>query len=87
MTMLNSMSLMGRFFPSERWQKPVPDVSVGDRFEQQDEGVSVWIVERISQVRMSPFPLVSLARIGHPDITKTVSLTALLEQNDYKAAA
>ena len=87
MNSLHPVSLLKKVMPQDgRVRAAACEVSVGDRFEQQDEGASIWIVERISEVRMSSFPLVSLARVGHPDITKTVSLSTLSENIEYRLA-
>lgn len=72
--------------PLDSWGRTERDVSVGDRYQQNDQTVSVWVVERISNVQMSKFPLVSLARVGYPDITKTVSLSALSDDHEYRIA-
>jgi len=86
MNSLHPVSLLKKVMPQEGRVRSAREVSVGDRFEQQDAGASIWIVERISEVRMSSFPLVSLARVGHPDITKTVSLSTLSENIEYRLA-
>lgn len=87
MNSLHPVNLLKKVMPSDSWAKDAPDVSVGDRFEQRDDSVSVWVVERISRVSMSPYPLVSMSRVGHPDITKTVSLAAFAENNEYTLAS
>jgi hypothetical protein len=86
MNVLHPVNLLKRAITQDGWRRPVQPVSVGDRFERQDEAVSVWIVERISQVRMSEYPLVSLSRAGHPDISKTVSLSTLCEKSEFRIA-
>jgi len=86
MNSLHPAGLIKKMIPYNARGKIERDVSIGDRFEQQDGAVSLWVVERISQVRMSRFPLVSLARVGHPDITKTISLSALSRDNEYRYA-
>lgn len=62
------------------------NVAIGDRFEQLDDNLSVWTVERISQVQMSSFPLISLSREDHPDLVKTVSLAVLEDGEDFRPA-
>ena len=62
------------------------NIAVGDRFEQVDDELSLWTVERIRQVQMSNFPLISLSRVDHPDLVKTVSLAALQDGEDFRPA-
>ena len=64
----------------------VASVAIGDKFEQLDEGLPVWTVERISRVQVSNFPLISMIREDHPELTKTVSLTALEDGEDFRPA-
>ncbi|MBL4639802.1 MAG: hypothetical protein JKY57_04660 [Kordiimonadaceae bacterium] len=61
-------------------------IAVGDKFEQLHEGMPIWTVERVSRVSMSSFPLISMFREDHPELTKTVSLTALEDGEDYRPA-
>ncbi|MEX0298578.1 MAG: hypothetical protein AB3N28_05880 [Kordiimonas sp.] len=61
-------------------------VAVGDKYAQTDDELSVWTVERISEVQMSRFPLVSLSRENHPHLVKTVSLAALADGEDFRPA-
>jgi len=84
MNSMHPVSLFKKVLPQESWGRSVRNVAVGDRYEQRDVPVSFWVVERISQVQMSQFPLVRLSRVGYPDITKTVSLSALSEENEYR---
>lgn len=86
MNSLHPVSLLKRMVPLDQWHRHKRAVSVGDQFAQQDSAESVWVVERISEVQMSSIPLVSLARVGHPDITKTVSLSALDDDSEYRIA-
>lgn len=85
MNSMHPVGLLKRMMPQEN-RRQARDVAIGDQYEQQVGPLSLWVVERISEVRMSRFPLVSLARVGHPDITKTVSLSALSSENEYRAA-
>ena len=62
------------------------DISIGDRFEQSHHGLPVWIVERISRVEISQFPLISLRREDRPELQKIISLTALQDGIDYRPA-
>ena len=86
MNSMHPVGLLKKMMPQEAWRRQARDVAIGDRYEQQDGPVSLWVVERISEVRMSRFPLVRLARVGHPDITKTVSLSALASESEYRIA-
>ena len=86
MNSMHPVSLLKKVMPQNGWGRSERDISVGDRFEQQNEKISVWIVARISNVQMSRFPLVSLTRVGYPDITKTVSLSALSDDVEYRIA-
>ncbi len=63
-----------------------PLVVVGDRFTDTDKAVSVWIVDRISDVGMSEYPLISLSCEGYPELTKTVSISVLQEQESFRRA-
>ncbi len=62
------------------------NVTVGDRFEESEADLPVWIVDRISHVRGSLFPLVSLRREGNPDLERTLSISALDDQEVYRRA-
>jgi len=86
MNSMHPVGLLKKMTQHESKRRQARDVAIGDRYEQQDGPVSLWVVERISEVRMSRFPLVRLARVGRPDITKTVSLSALSGESEYRAA-
>ena len=60
------------------------NIAVGDRFEHQDRDLSVWIVEKISNVSSSHLPLISLSREGRPDLKKILSLSVLEEGEDFR---
>jgi hypothetical protein len=87
MNNLHPAKLLRKVLPREAVEASVSPVSVGDTYEQCDNSLSLWVVERISNVSMSSFPLVSMSRVGHPDIQKTVSLSALTDQIDYRISA
>jgi len=80
------LNLLKRAFGVESDAENHASVSIGDRFAQTDDGISVWTVERISQVQMSSFPLISLSRENHPDLIKTVSLVVLQDGQDFTPA-
>ena len=84
MNSMHPVSLLKKVLPHDGRGRSARDVAIGDRYEQRDVSVSLWVVERISQVQMSQYPLVSLSRVGYPDITKTVSLSALSEESEYR---
>ncbi len=65
---------------------PKPVVAVGDRFCQEARNSPVWVVERVHNVDSHRFPLVSLRREQYPDLTKTVSMEALLRGRDFRPA-
>lgn len=58
--------------------------AIGDKFLQIREGNSTWIVKDILTVRASEIPLVSLLSEKHPGLSKILSATALLDQEDFK---
>jgi hypothetical protein len=62
------------------------EISVGDRYQALGTRPSVWVVERISSVGSSSYPLVSMCREGHPDLKKTVSLAVLQDGADFRPA-
>lgn len=80
------LNLLKRVLGVESSRNSPENVSVGDRYKQTDDALSVWTVQRISQVQMSRFPLVSLSRENHPDLIKTVSLAALSDGEDFRPA-
>lgn len=85
MNSLHPVNLIKKVLPREELGSKSPKVTVGDTYEQCDDSLSLWVVERISEVSASRFPLVSLSRVGHPDIKKTVSLSVLTDRQDYRA--
>ena len=80
------MNLLKRFLGVDEASEYEAAVSVGDKYAQTDDALSVWTVERISQVQMSKFPLVSLSRENYPDLIKTVSLAVLADGEDFRPA-
>jgi len=60
-------------------------VEIGDRFQLRDRHSSVWVVNRISNVEASRFPLVSLRHESYPQLEKTVSMVALEDGIDFVA--
>jgi len=83
---LHPVNLLKKILPLNSGKLERRAVSVGDRFKRSDATFSIWVVERISNVRVSRFPLVSLSREGHPSIKKTVSLHALVEDGSFHTA-
>jgi len=83
---LHPIKLIKKIMPTNGRADGTRKVSIGDRFERDDAAISIWVVERISNVRASRFPLISLSREGRPDITKTVSLDAFVKDGGYHTA-
>ncbi|MBL4837542.1 MAG: hypothetical protein JKY34_08170 [Kordiimonadaceae bacterium] len=79
-------SFFKKILQTNRQTPSAAPVSIGDKFEQLDEGLSIWTVERISRVQVSSFPLISMIREDRPELTKTVSLTALEDGEDFRPA-
>ncbi|WP_417461769.1 hypothetical protein [Kordiimonas sp.] len=82
----SSVGLLKRLFRGEGTTSIVPGVVVGARYSDRHHMTSVWVVERISSIGASTYPLVSLAREGRPDLKKTVSLAVIEEGEDYRPA-
>ena len=82
----NSVGLLKRLFRGEGAGPVEPTVTVGARYTSKHHHTSVWVVERISSVGSSTYPLVSMAREGHPDLKKTVSLAVIEEGEDFRPA-
>jgi len=82
----SSVGLLRRLFQGDRITDVVPGVVVGARYSDRRHATSVWVVERISSIGASTYPLVSLAREGRPDLKKTVSLAVIEEGEDYRPA-
>ena len=80
------MGLFKALFKGERAGNKLPAVAVGDRLVYRSPDSSVWVVERISSVGASTYPLVSLAREGHPDLKKTVSIAVIEEGGEFRPA-
>ncbi|TNE60618.1 MAG: hypothetical protein EP335_18455 [Alphaproteobacteria bacterium] len=87
MSSIAPMKLVQKFTKRRTRERLSDTLSIGDRFEQADRTHSVWVVERISKLGSSLYPLVSLAREDHPDLKKTVSLAVLEEGEDFRPAA
>lgn len=74
-----------QFFGIEEGQTQLTSmVDVGDKFEQRMQGFPVWIVNRVNNVEGCTFPLVSMYREDKPDLTKTLSMTALNENDEFR---
>lgn len=86
MTDENKISFFKRMFTSTGAAPNQSDVAVGARYTASGMKPSVWVVERISSVGGSSYPLVSMCREGHPDLKKTVSLAVLQEGSDFTPA-
>ncbi|WP_262691556.1 hypothetical protein [Kordiimonas aestuarii] len=82
----SSGGLLKRLFRGEVVPAHEHGVMVGARYMARNHHTSVWVVERISSVGSSTYPLVSLAREGHPDLKKTVSLAVIEEGEDFRPA-
>ncbi|WP_417457199.1 hypothetical protein [Kordiimonas sp.] len=82
----SSLGLLKRLFRGEGRANAAPGVVVGARYSDRHHLTSVWVVERISSIGASTYPLVSLAREGRPDLKKTVSLAVIEEGEDYRPA-
>lgn len=80
-----TVETLKRMVLGSRVKTRVPkQVHVGDRFEEQELGQPVWVVERISSVSGSSFPLVRLRREGLPELVRTLSISALSDKDIYK---
>ena len=86
MNSFHPVSLIRKAVGAALEARSVFDIEVGDRYLEADGGLSVWRVERISDVGMSEFPLISMAREDYPDLTKTVSLSVLREKTSFVKA-
>ncbi|MFC3051144.1 hypothetical protein [Kordiimonas pumila] len=84
MTSFRPMSVFRRMVGGIEVPPPMSNIAVGDRYEHMGQGVSIWVVERISKVSMSSFPLISLVREGRPDLKKILSLSVLEEGQDFR---
>ncbi|WP_417449003.1 hypothetical protein [Kordiimonas sp.] len=82
----SSVGLLKRLFRGDAVREHEPGVIVGARYMARNHQSSVWVVERISSVGASSYPLVSLSREGHPDLKKTVSLAVIEEGEDFRPA-
>lgn len=82
----SSVGLLKRLFRGEGSGPVGPSVTIGARYMSKHHHSSVWVVERISSVGSSTYPLVSMAREGHPDLKKTVSLAVIEEGEDFRPA-
>lgn len=83
----NRIGFIKRMFSPNIEVESLDAISIGDRFEHHSGPAAVWVVERISRVDVSTIPLVSLAREGHPDLKKTISLAALEDREEFTPAA
>lgn len=81
------ISFLKRMFSGSASGESLNEVTIGDRFQHHGGPAAIWVVERISRVGGSSFPLVSLVREGHPDLTKVVSIAVLEEGEDFTPAA
>jgi len=86
MASFRPMTLLKRMMGANSDSESKMSVAVGDKYEQLDPGLSVWVVERISNVSASSLPLISLSREGHPDLKKVLSLTVLEEGVGFRPA-
>lgn len=84
MTHRSPLSAIKRLFSSSSDGNAAYRVDIGDRFVERDEGLQVWIVDRISSVSGSLYPLVSLHREGRPEVERTLSLAALNDNTAYR---
>ncbi|WP_417463583.1 hypothetical protein [Kordiimonas sp.] len=82
----SSIGLLKRLFRGEGTASATTGVVVGARYSDRHHHTSVWVVERISSIGASTYPLVSLAREGRPDLKKTVSLAVIEDGEDFRPA-
>ncbi|NVJ99518.1 MAG: hypothetical protein HWE25_15300 [Alphaproteobacteria bacterium] len=82
----NGIGFLKRMFTPAGVTLAPQEVTIGDRFLSRDAQASVWVVERISSVDASSFPLVSLSREGRPDLKKIVSIAVLQDGEDFRPA-
>ena len=59
------------------------EVQIGDRFLAASTKTAVWVVDRVTTVKSSHHPLVSLRREDKPDLIKTISVGALTDSDDF----
>ncbi|MCJ9430427.1 hypothetical protein [Kordiimonas marina] len=86
MSSISPMRMVRKFSKKRRNERLSDTLAVGDRYEQADRTLSIWVVERITKLGSSQYPLVSLAREDHPDLKKTVSVAVLEEGEDFRPA-
>jgi hypothetical protein len=59
-------------------------VEVGDRFKSTTNEIPIWIVDKVTKVKSSHFPLVSLKREDQPDMVKVLSSRILEDREEFK---
>lgn len=59
-------------------------ISVGDRFQSTANEIPIWIVHKVTNVKSSSFPLVSLIREDQPHMVKVLSSRVLEDREEFQ---
>ncbi|UTW54093.1 hypothetical protein [Kordiimonas sp. SCSIO 12610] len=59
-------------------------ISVGDRFRPTTSEIPIWIVDKVTNVKSSNFPLVSLKREDQPHMIKVLSSNILEDREEFR---
>ncbi len=82
--MANQLHMLKNIFGNTPYRGAQGHIAVGDRFEAVNQKLPVWIVERISTVASSQFPLISIRCETKPDLQKIVSQAVLEDGIAFK---
>jgi hypothetical protein len=58
-------------------------IEVGDRFHATTNEIPIWIVDKVTKVKSSHFPLVSLKREDQPHMIKVLSSRVLEDREEF----
>ncbi len=83
MNSLHPVNLLKKAMSFVNFPAPSAEIAVGDCFTETNKPLSVWIVDRIFDVSISDFTLISLKHAGRPELTKTISLCVLEEGEEF----
>lgn len=84
MASFSPIEIFRRAFSSQPYTSGQATIAIGDKFQHRDTALSVWVVERISEVSSSNLPLISLSLEGRPDLKKILSLSVLEDGEDFR---
>ncbi len=73
---------VSNFFSSE--DNEYRAIEVGDRFKSTASEIPIWIVDKVTKVKSSHFPLVSLKREDQPHMVKVLSSRILEDREEFK---